>query len=299
MPYASRGGVSLYYEHEHGGDEMVVFVAGLGVGRWLWHWQREAFVDEYELLLPDNRGAGRSDAGLSPLVTRLPESLRGLVLLKLAGYSVSGMAADLEAVLADAGVDRAHIVGASMGGMIAQQYALDHDRAVSLGLLCTTHGGESAVPIPEDTQAQMYAEPADADKRETIRHRMQPALTDGFLESHPETVEQILDWRLEQDAGDVAREAQGVAGINFDVSDRLGEIELPTLVLHGTGDRVLPVENGRRIAEALPHAQLELLEGAPHMLMIERAETVNNRLGAFLAAQSADQARSLSSSDRS
>jgi Predicted hydrolases or acyltransferases (alpha/beta hydrolase superfamily) len=133
----------LYYEHERSGGETVVFVAGLGVGRWLWHWQREAFTDEYDLILPDNRGAGESDAGLSPFVAWLPESLRGLVLLKLAGYSISGMAADLEAVLADVGVDHAHIVGASMGGMIAQQYALEYDRAVSLALLCTTHGGET------------------------------------------------------------------------------------------------------------------------------------------------------------
>ena len=284
MPYASRDGVSLYYERDREDDsETVVFVQGLGVGRWLWHWQREAFAEEYDLLLPDNRGTGRSEVGLPPLVGRLPESLRGLVLLKLAGYSIEGLAADLEAVLADAGIDRAHVVGASMGGMIAQQYALEYDRAESLGLVCTTHGGDEAVPIPEETQTQMYATPADATERETIRHRMRPALTAEFFESNPETIEQILDWRLEQDADELAREAQGAAGLAFDVSDRLDEIELPTLVIHGTADRVLPVENGRLLAEKLPQARLELLEGAPHMLMIERADEVNELLGSFLS----------------
>jgi len=287
MPFTTRDSVSLYYERDQGGKERgtVVFVEGLGVGRWLWHWQREAFADAYDLLLPDNRGSGESDAPLPPVVPRLPQALRVLWFLKIGGYSIEGMAADLEAVLADAGVERAHVVGASMGGMIAQQYALEYDRAESLCLLCTTHGGEDAVPIPDETQAQIYDTPEDATERERIRHRMGPALTDRFVTENPETIDQILDWREEQDADEVPREAQGAAGANFDVSDRVGSIDLPTLVLHGTDDRVLPVENGRRIAEKLPDARLEILEGAPHMLMIERSKEVNELLEAFLAKQ--------------
>jgi pimeloyl-ACP methyl ester carboxylesterase len=287
MPFTTRDSVSLYYERDQGGKERgtVVFVEGLGVGRWLWHWQREAFADAYDLLLPDNRGSGESDAPLPPVVPRLPQALRVLWFLKIGGYSIEEMAADLEAVLADAGVERAHVVGASMGGMIAQQYALEYDRAESLCLLCTTHGGEDAVPIPDETQAQIYDTPEDATERERIRHRMGPALTDRFVAENPETIEQILDWREEQDADEVPREAQGAAGANFDVSDHVGSIDLPTLVLHGTDDRVLPVENGRRIAEKLPDARLEILEGAPHMLMIERSKEVNELLEAFLAKQ--------------
>jgi len=287
MPYTTRDGVSLYYEHDQSGEERetVVFVEGLGVGRWLWHWQREAFADEYDLLLPDNRGSGESDAPLPPVVPRLPQALRVLWFLKIGGYSIEGMAADLEAVLADAGVERAHVVGASMGGMIAQQYALEYDRAASLCLLCTTHGGEDAVPIPDETQAQIYDTPEGATEREKIRHRMGPALTDRFVAENPETIDQILDWREKQDAEEVPREAQSAAGANFDVSDRVRTIDLPTLVLHGTDDRVLPVENGRRIAEKLPDARLEIIEGAPHMLMIERSKEVNELLEAFLAEQ--------------
>ena len=288
MSYTTRDDVSLYYEHDqHGGDrETVVFVEGLGVGRWLWHWQREAFAEEYDLLLPDNRGSGDSDAPLPPVVPRLPQALRVLCFLKIGGgYSIEGMAADLEAVLADAGVERAHIIGASMGGMIAQQYALEYDRAESLCLLCTTHGGDDAVPIPDETQTQIYDTPEDATERERIRHRMGPALTDRFMRENPETIEQILDWRKDQDADEVPREAQGAAGANFDVSNRVQAIELPTLVCHGTDDRVLPVENGRLIAEKLPNARLELIDGAPHMLMVERSKEVNELLEAFLTEQ--------------
>jgi len=283
MPYASRDGVSLYYETVRGDAETVVFVQGLGYGRWSWNWQREAFEREgYELLLPDNRGTGNSDAALPPLVPRLPRPLRLLLFTKLVGYSIEGMAADLEAVLADAGAEQIHLVGASMGGMIAQQYALEYDRARSLSLLCTTHGGEEAVPIPEKTLETIYDVPEGADERETIRHRMGPALTDGFFDER-ETIERIIDWRLEMDAEEVPREAQGAAVANFDVSDRIGAIDVPTLVLHGTADAVVPAENGRLLAEKIPGARLELVDGGPHLLMIENADEVNDLLLEFLA----------------
>jgi pimeloyl-ACP methyl ester carboxylesterase len=287
MPYASRDGVSLHYERldAEDGRPPIIFVHGLGVARWLWQWQREAFEDEYDLVLPDNRGSGKSEAALPPLIPHLPRSIRLLLFIKFAGYSMSGLAADLEAVLADAGVDDVHLVGASLGGMIAQQYAIEYDRASTLSLLCTTHGGEESVPIPEETQERIFDVPEDADRRETIRHRMRPALTDEFYEAEPETIEQIIDWRIEQDADDAARESQAAASVNFDSSDRLAEIQLPTLVLHGSADEVLPVENGRLIHEKLPNSRLEILDDAPHMLMIEYAEAVNGHLREFFEEQ--------------
>jgi pimeloyl-ACP methyl ester carboxylesterase len=282
MPTVRREGVELYYQRIEGTGTPVVFVQGLGVGRWSWRWQREALSDTYELLFPDNRGTGRSEAGLPPLVPRLPRALRLLLFTKLVGYSTAGLAADLEAVLVDAGVERAHVVGASLGGMIAQQYALDYDRAASLSLLCTTPGGDEALPIPEETLEQMFDVPEGADERGTVRHRMRPALTDDFFEENPETIERIVDWRLEQDAGEVARESQGAAGVNFDVSDRVGRVDVPTLIVHGTADRVVPVENGELLAEKIAGARFEPIEGAPHLLMIENSERVNDLLTDFL-----------------
>lgn len=284
MPRANRDGVSLYYEYEQHADERapLVFVQGLGVGRWLWHRQREEFTEEFDLILPDNRGTGKSDAALPPLVSRLPRKLRLLLFMKLVGYSIEGLAADLEAVLTDAGVDEAHVIGASMGGMIAQQYALEYDRARTVSLLCTTHGGPEAVPIPDETVEQMYDVPEGASERETIRHRMQPAINDEFATENPEVIEQILDWRLEQDANEVARESQGAAAANFDVSDRVHEIDVPTLILHGTNDRVLPSENAELLAEKIPNSQLELFEGGAHLFMIEDSQEVNETIRAFI-----------------
>ncbi len=284
MPRVTRDGVSLYYEHEQTIDAEgdIVFIQGLGVGRWLWHRQREAFADKYNLILPDNRGTGDSEAGLPPIIPRLPRKLRLLLFIKLAGYSISGFAADLEAVLADTGVDDVHVVGASMGGMIAQQYALDYDRARTATLLCTTHGGEESVPIPDETVERMYDVPEGASERDIIRHRMQPSINDEFAEAEPETIEQILDWRLEQDASEIARESQGAAGVNFDVSDRVGEIDIPTLVMHGTNDQVLPHENAKLIAEKLANGRLELFEGGSHLFFIEESDRANELIAEFI-----------------
>ena len=264
MPTAKNGDVELYYETDGPNDaEAVVFVEGLGYGAWMWGWQQPAVAVGFETIVWDNRGTGRSSAPEGP-------------------YTVSEMAADLEAVLSDHGARRAHVVGASMGGMIAQQYALEYDRAKSLTLLCTTPGGEDAVGVPEETAERMFETPEGASEREILRHRMAPAMSTEFAAENPEEIEQILDWRLAGDASEAGRGAQAAAVEKFDVSDRLHEITVPTLVAHGTDDRVVPVENGRLLADGLPNVELELYEDGPHLFFIEQSRLVNDDLGAFL-----------------
>ncbi|NHN47198.1 alpha/beta fold hydrolase [Halostella sp. JP-L12] len=268
MPIATNGGVDLYYEVDGPTDaETVVLVEGLGYGRWMWQWQREALSKCYETVVWDNRGTGDSDAPAGP-------------------YTIAEMASDLEAVLDDHGAERAHVVGASMGGMIAQRYALDYDRAASLSLLCTSPGGEDAVEASPEVQQRMVAEPEGYDEREVIRHRMAPAMTDEFREANDDLIERIVDWRIEGDASEAGREAQLAAVGAFDVSDRLGDIDVPTLVAHGTADRILPVENAELLAEGLPDARVELFDGAPHLFFIERADAVNGTLLDFLGSRS-------------
>ncbi|WP_135851855.1 alpha/beta fold hydrolase [Halorussus salinus] len=279
MPYADNDGVSLYYEttdpdgnqeddadseDREGDAETVVLVEGLGYGRWMWRWQRDRLAEEgYRVVVWDNRGTGDSDEPDGP-------------------YTVAQMASDLEAVLDAADAERAHVVGASMGGMIAQQYALDYDRAESLVLLCTSPGGDDAIPTPEETQARMFGVPEEADERETIRYKMEPAMTDEFWEANDDLVADIVDWRLAGDASDAGREAQAAAVAQFDASDRLDQIDAPTLVAHGTADRVLPVGNADLLDGGLPNARLAIFEEGSHLFFIEQAEDVNDRLAEFL-----------------
>jgi len=264
MPIATNDGVDLYYEVDGPADaETVVLVEGLGYGRWMWQWQRDALAERFETVVWDNRGTGDSDAPEGP-------------------YTVAEMASDLEAVLADHGTESAHVVGASMGGMIAQQYAIDYDRTDRLALLCSSPGGDDAVEASPEVKARMVAEPAGADERETLRHRMAPAMTDGFREANDDLVGRIVDWRLAGDADEAPRNAQLAAVGAFDASDRLDEIAVPTLVAHGTADRVLPFGNAELLAAGIPDAQLEPFEGGPHLFFIEQAEAVNGTLLDFL-----------------
>ena len=265
MAVADHDGVKLAYERSGDPDaETVVFVEGLGYGRWMWDWQYESLADDYDVIRWDNRGTGESDVPEGP-------------------YTVAGMAGDLEAVLAAADVESAHVVGASLGGMIAQQYALDHDRATSLALLCTTPGGEAAEPVPEETLERMFDVPEEYDRRESIRYKMRPALTDEFWETEAETIADIVDARLESDAPERARQWQGAAVETFDVHDRLAEVDVPALVLHGAGDRVVPVANADLLADGIPTARVERFDdGGSHLFFIERAAAVNEELRSFL-----------------
>jgi fatty-acyl-CoA synthase len=263
MPTATRDGVELYYEVDGPADApTVVLIEGLGYGRWMWHWQREALSGEFELLLPDNRGTGRSDAPEGP-------------------YTMAQFSADLGAVLDAHGAEAVTLVGASMGGMIAMQHALADDRVERLVLLCTTPGGPDAADTPPDVQERITETPPELDERETIRHKMAPAVSEDFYDREPKLVDQIVDWRLEQDASETAKAAQMAAIGEFDASDRLQKLTQPTLVLHGTADRVVPVGNADLLSD-LPNAEVQLIEEAPHLLFIEHAEAVNERLRTFL-----------------
>jgi 3-oxoadipate enol-lactonase len=264
MPTADNDGVELWYEVVGPADaETIVFVEGLGYATWMWTWQREALAEDYQLVLWDNRGVGESDVPPGP-------------------YTIPEMAGDLAAVLDDAGLDSVHLVGASMGGMIAQEYLLGYNRATSATLLCTTHGGDGAEPIPQETLDRILDVPDDLDERAAVTYKMEPATTERFRETHPEIVEQIVDWRVADPVSDQARGWQAAAVEAFDTSDRLDVLATPVLVLHGDSDRVVPVANGELLAAAIPDAAFHVVEGGPHLFFIERADTVNQHIRSFV-----------------
>jgi pimeloyl-ACP methyl ester carboxylesterase len=264
MPRALNDDVSIHYTVDGPGDApTVVLLEGLGYGRWMWRWLTDALADDFEVVRPDNRGTGQSDTPAGP-------------------YTAPEMAADVEAVLADHGADTVAVVGASMGGMIGQQYALEYDRTEALGLLCTSPGGPDAVETPDDVLDHIFSTPDEYGEREALKHRMEPAVSDEFYDAEPALVERILDWRLAGDADDAGRNAQAAAVEAFDVSDRVAELTLPTLVMHGTADRVLPVANGDLLADRLPAADYERVDGGAHLFFIENRELVNERVREFL-----------------
>lgn len=260
MPTARNDGVELYYEAE-GDGETVAFVPDLGFGAWQWGWQHAALVGPYEVLVFDPRGAGRSDAPAGP-------------------YAVETLAADLEAVLSDHGVRRVHLVGAGLGGMVALRYARERSRAATLTLIATSPGGPRA-ELPAEPRERLFAPRDDLD---ALRESLDVLFSEAFVSGQPAVLDGIAEWRANGDADRSGWEAQNAAFEAFDASDWLYEVTDPALVVHGGEDRLVPVENGRSLAEGLPRATLETYDGAGHGVWIERSRPMNDRLLSHLGA---------------
>ena len=257
MPTARCGDVDCYYDVD-GDGELVVFVPDAGFGAWLWGWQHAAVAGPFEAIVWDLRGTGRSDSPPGP-------------------YSVRELAADLEAVLSHHGARRAHVVGAGLGGAIALQYALDHGRARTLSLFGTTPGGSLAPSSDE-----LCASYAPRDDPDALRSSLLPHFSEAFADEQPDVLDGIVAWRREDDADEAAWRAQAAAIDDVDVRDRLHELTIPALVVHGTDDRFYPIENARLLADGLPNARLELVDGGSHLAFVEQSRYVNDLLLGFL-----------------
>lgn len=262
MPTARNGNVELNYEVSGDGPPLLL-IQGLGYGIWGWFRQMPDLEDDFTVIAFDNRGVGGSTKVTDP-------------------YTVEDMAADAVAVLDDAGVDRANVLGVSLGGVVAQVLAANHpDRVERLVLLATTHGGPKAVPIPEETAALM-ADPGEGlTDEERIRKVMPPAFRPGWTEEHEEEFDRIVRRRLRHVPPWDAYAAQAAAGAQADTTKLLGKIEAPTLILHGKADRVVPPENAELLTEKIPEAELRMHPRAGHLAMIEEPEWVNGHVREF------------------
>ena len=246
-----------------GNGAPLLLIHGLGYARWGWEPVLPELAEQFDVILFDNRGIGESDAP--------------------GPYTVAEMAADAVQVLDEAGVARAHVVGTSLGGMIAQELALAYpERVDRLVLACTTPGGQKAHPMPQVTVALM-AEAATLEPAVALRRFVENALAPATVEAHPEIVEQIMAHRLATAQQPAAWAAQASAGATFDAYDRLGALAAPTLVQHGDEDVVVDPRNADLLVELLPDARLERVPGG-HLFFWEAPEQFVASVAAFLEA---------------
>lgn len=268
--------VHIAWERRGSGPPLVL-VHGLGYARWGWEPVADALAERFEVVLLDNRGIGGSDAPPGP-------------------YTVAEMAGDVIRVLDEAGLERAHLVGTSLGGMIVQELALAApERVARLALVCTTPGGPNAAPMPKVTVkllAEVFArqsgEPPGSPEPPPLVRSADKALR-AFVENAlapdpPEaTVERILEHRLATAQPLAAWMAQAAAGADFDAWDRLPGLTAPTLVVHGTADVVVAPANADLLVGRIPGARLEWFEGCGHLLFWEEPERFVEIVGEFLA----------------
>lgn len=254
MPTVTTGGTKLQYELNGAAHRSAVaFVPDAGFGPWMWGWQAPALAGANRTVVYAARGTDGSDA-------------RG-------PYTVDRLAADLEAVLADAGVRRAHVVGAGLGGMVATRYAREYGRARSLTLFGTAASGEA---VDADALSALFPEPAEPS---TLRESLSLAFSERFL-AGSSVVDDLVVWRRAEDAtGDaLAGHLEALRGFDAGPGYELG---LPALVCHGVGDPVVPPSAGEALAADLPRGRFEPIEGR-RLCFVEHSAAVTDAVEAFV-----------------
>lgn len=262
MPYVTSAGSKIYWE-EHGAGDPLLLVMGLGATLEWWHRLMPVLTPRYRTIVFDNRGAGRSDAPPGP-------------------YAIPTMADDAAAVMDAAGIASAHVFGASMGGMIAQELALNHPARVrSLILGCTACGGRQSVPAAKHVAAVLGAR-ATMTREEGMR-AMAPYIFD--VSTPKDVLEADMVIRLSSPVTNDGYLAQ-LQGIRAwgGTFDRLPRIAMATLVIHGETDQLVPPDNGRIIAQAIPNARLVMIPHASHIFFTDQFAASSEAVLSFLAA---------------
>lgn len=257
------GQTRLYWESAGTGDP-VLLIHGLGLSGGAWWRTVDALAPTMRVITFDHRGVGQS------------ESLTYT-------YTTEAMADDAVSILDDLAIDRLHVYGFSLGGMVAQQVALRHPERVQSLVLGGTHSGgrRAAVPDPEvmaffRKRATMQAEQAAwASVPYNYGPRSQAEQADRIAED--------IERRLQNPFNERAYRAQLLAALMHNCYGRLDRIRAPTLVVHGACDRIIPVANARMTAERVPGAQLKILEDAGHLYPTEEP-AVDQQIGTFFAA---------------
>jgi pimeloyl-ACP methyl ester carboxylesterase len=262
MPTVSVRGVELYYE-EHGRGEPLVLVPGFGTGLWIWYRQVPAFAERFRTVVFDPRGVARSAAPDEP-------------------FTMRDLADDLAALLEELKVEKAHVLGASFGGFVAQEFALAHPaRTRSLVLCCTSYGGAGHRPPAPETLAAI-ASTKGLNTEERVRENLLLAFSPRFVEEQPDEVERVINLRAENDVPEHAYTRQLQAAVAFDAAARVGGINVPTLVISGDADAIVPHENSLNLVAAIPGARLKIIEGGSHAFFIERPEEFNRAVVDFI-----------------
>ncbi|HXU70076.1 MAG TPA: alpha/beta fold hydrolase [Polyangia bacterium] len=266
MPTTTRDGVRLYYERHGDGGDPILMIMGLGSPLEFWEFQTPVLSRAHRVCIYDNRGIGKSDKPAGP-------------------YDVGSLADDAVAVMDACGFQRAHVIGFSMGGMIAQELAIRHSDRVGALVLAATYAKPD-----EDTRRAMSGpaiDPKTIEPKQLFKMMMGMILT-------PEFVARERDWlRATRDRvlANVSIEgffAQLAAASAHDASARLERIHAPTLVLKPAADMLIPPRASDELARLIPGAALTTFEHASHGFNVEQADKFNRAVLDFFARHALD-----------
>jgi pimeloyl-ACP methyl ester carboxylesterase len=253
VPTAGDAGAELYWERS-GAGEPLLLIQGMSGTHLSWG---EPFLSrletDFDCVVFDNRGIGNSGA-------------------IDAQFTIADLAADALAVMDAAGLETAHVLGISMGGMTAQELALAHpDRLRTLTLGCTYCGGPGSSLIAPDDAGPLLEAMASGDLDRVFKAAYEVNLSPTFRAEESRYADfTAMAGALPARQQTVQMQIGAIGG--HDTQARIAEIAAPTLVIHGTEDKMIPVANGELIASLIPGSRLEILDGVGHMFWWEQPE---------------------------
>ena len=260
MAVLKRGEARIYYEtYGEGAGEWVTLVNGSSRSSSDFRAFARVLVENgYRVLTPDNRGAGRTESW--------PE------------FTLADIAEDIAAIWDELGVDRSHLLGISLGGMISQTLAGAYpDRVASLSLVSTSPTARYLHPGNQ----------LDSATPEDVEREMTKYFSPGFIARNQLLYKSMLKETGKAYNDPVSRErarGQRRATQGFDFVGRLGELTMPALVVHGDADEVIEIAAVDAFRQGLPHAQVAIFEGAGHLLLVEAPKRLYETVVAFLKA---------------
>jgi pimeloyl-ACP methyl ester carboxylesterase len=255
--------MKLFYE-SHGTGEPLILIPGFASGAWSWFGQIENLSKHFQVITFDPRGIANSKISDGTKV------------------SLQTIAGDIVDLLDELKIEKANVLGASFGGFVAQEFALNFPEKLNkLILACTSFGGKNHV-APSLEVLSSFISVDDLNKSERIRKFIVPAFTPEFFAEHSETVEKVCRLRERNFVPETVYMQQLESATTFDAEKRVAQIKAETLILTGDSDVVVPPENSRNLAAAIPNAKLETIKGGSHMFFIEKADEFNQAVTDFI-----------------
>ena len=268
MSVAKVGDINLYYEI-YGSGEPLVLIMGIGLHGGHWYAIQDKLAEEYRVVVLDNRGTGQSDKPEIP-------------------YTAKMMARDVAGLMDVLGIGAANVFGFSMGGMIAQEFALNYaERLNGLILGGTFCGGTKAVQATPEAMAYLLdPERAKQSEEDKARCAIPWILSKEFVENNPAVIERLIAISVKYPTPPKAFVSQGNAILTHDTYDRLPDIKAPTLVIAGSADRLMPCDNSKLLASRIPNAELAMIENAGHRFFTDSTEKASRIILDFLRRHS-------------
>ncbi len=256
MGFLKIDGVRIYYE-TFGEGTPIIMIQGLSANVDWWDPRlTEGLSETFKVIQFDNRGTGRSES---------PNQ----------DYSLDVLADDVSILMERLDLSSAHILGISMGGMIAQEFALNYPEKVDNLILCSTScGGPESVQASDEVLEILNMDRSNLSQKEIIESTIPLLFTQNFIKNNPELIALTKERMLKNPISKEEFNRQLKAIINFDTCNHLSKIKSPTLILHGEKDILIPPENGKILNQKIPNSELSYFERSAHGLMEEMDEVV-------------------------